>query len=154
MRFTDYAGIPSPRPKEHQGSVCIAGSGVVGGRAEDDRRFFSLPTTTRGNRRDQPKDLSSLPRLGKPCTRQIRPSFPTCTSGQSRGNPLHVKSGRPYRHARPMQWCEVGVHTVPDIRSRLFLRSDVPGILAMHLRSREDNAKPDKCYETCRATTM
>ena len=22
----------------------------------------------------------------------------------------------------------------------------------MHLRSREDNAKPDKCYETCRAT--
>ena len=35
----------------------------------------------------------------------------------------------------------------------LFLRSDVPGILAMHLRSREDNAKPEKCYETYRATT-
>ena len=35
----------------------------------------------------------------------------------------------------------------------LFLRSDVPGILAMHLRSRKDNAKPEKCYETCRATT-
>ena len=35
----------------------------------------------------------------------------------------------------------------------LFLRSDVPDILAMHLRSRKDNAKPNKCYETCRATT-
>ena len=35
----------------------------------------------------------------------------------------------------------------------LFLRSDVPGILAMHLRSRKDNAKPEKCYETCRALT-
>ena len=102
-----------PRPKEQHDSVCIAGSDVGGGRAEDDRRFFSLPTTTRGNRRDQPIDL--LFRLGKSCTRQIRPSFPTCTSGHSRGNPLHVKNGRPYRHVRPTQWCEVGYipHLVP-----------------------------------------
>ena len=154
IRFTDVVSLEFSQTRT-QGmqldSICITGSGVGGGRAEDDRRFFSLPTTTRGNRRDQPIDL--LFRLGKPCARQIRPSFPTCTSGHSRGNPLHVKSGRPFRHARPMQWCEVGVHTVPDIRSRLFLWSDVPGILAMHLRSRKDNAKPEKCYETCRATT-
>ena len=63
-----------------------------------------------------PFSVYRLPR--KCCTCQIRPSFSTCTSGHSRGNPLHVKSGHHFRHARPMQWCEVGVHTVPDIRSR------------------------------------
>ena len=83
-----------------------------GGRAEDDRRFFFLPTTAPGNRGDQPIDLSFLSRLGKSCTRQIRPSFPTCTTVHSRGNPLHVKSGRPFRHAPPcsallvcLAWC-------------------------------------------------
>ena len=123
----------------------------------NNRRFFAVPTTARGNRRDQPIDLNF--RLGKSCTCQIRPSFSTCTAVHSRGNPLHVKSGRPYRHARPTQWCEVGyfceVGCIPYLVYHyvLFLRSDVPGILAMHLRSRKDNAKPEKCYETCRATT-
>ena len=50
-------------------------------------------------------------------------------------------------------FCEVGYIPYLVYHYVLFLRSDVPGILAMHLRSREDNAKPDKCYETCRATT-
>ena len=59
MRFTDVAGV-SRILKEHHDSVCIAGSGEGGGRAENGRRFFSLPTTARGNRRDQPIDLSSL----------------------------------------------------------------------------------------------
>ena len=85
MWFTGVAGV-SRILKEHYGSVCIAGSGVGGGRAEDDRRFFAVPTTAWENRRDQPIDLSSLSRLGKSCTRQIRPSFPTCTAFHSRGN--------------------------------------------------------------------
>ena len=79
----------------------------MGGRAENGRRFFAVPTTARGNQRDQPIGLSSLSRLGQPCTRQIQPSFP------------------------------------PVYHYVLFLRSDVPGILAMHLRSRKDNVKSE-----------
>ena len=44
-----------------------------------------------------------------------------------------------------MQWCEVGYIPYLVYHYVLFLRSDVPGILAMHLRSRKDNAKPEKC---------
>ena len=52
-------------------------------------------------------------------------------------------------------FCEVGYIPYLVYQYVLFfkLRSDVPGILAMHLRSCKDNAKPEKCYETCRATT-
>ena len=50
-------------------------------------------------------------------------------------------------------FCEVGYIPYLVYHYVLFLRSDVPGILAMHVRSRKDNSKPEKCYETCRATT-
>ena len=43
-------------------------------------------------------------------------------------------------------FCEVGYIPYLVYHYVLFLRSDVPGILAMHLRSRKDNAKPEKCY--------
>ena len=83
------------------------------GRKTTGASFFAVPTTTRGNRRDQPIDL--LFRLGKPCTRQIRPSFPTCTAVHSRGNPLHVKIGRPFRHTLPssgVKWVHIEPGTI------------------------------------------
>ena len=91
--------------------------GVVGWKTTG--ASFFVPTTARGNRRNRPIDLGSLcpdsaNRVHVKFGRRFRHVPPVIAAEIL----CMSKSSRPFRHARPMQWCEVGVHTVPDIRSR------------------------------------